>query len=81
MREYFESFIPVTKPADFSCCCFFIFQWLQDISKKIAALGVFEANMPNHVLINQYLPGQGIMVSFDIACGFYNVQLTKLEIR
>lgn len=29
---------------------------------KIAMLDPFEGNNPNHVLVNEYLPGQGIMV-------------------
>lgn len=32
------------------------------MSAKIACLGVFGENTPNHVLVNEYTPGQGIMV-------------------
>ncbi|XP_023229066.1 alpha-ketoglutarate-dependent dioxygenase alkB homolog 6-like isoform X1 [Centruroides sculpturatus] len=39
--------------------------WLQIYSKKIAELGVFEDKVPNHVLVNEYLPGQGIMPHED----------------
>jgi alkylated DNA repair protein alkB homolog 6 len=37
-------------------------EWLDSYCEKIAALGVFEANKPNHILINEYQPGQGITV-------------------
>ena len=29
---------------------------------KVGALGVFAEKLPNHVLVNEYLPGQGIML-------------------
>ena len=32
--------------------------------KKIGDLGVFDGKMPNHVLVNEYHPGQGILVRF-----------------
>ena len=32
-------------------------------AKKIAALGLFEDKVPNHVLVNEYEAGQGIMVT------------------
>ena len=32
------------------------------MSAKIASLGVFGDNIPNHVLVNEYTPRQGIMV-------------------
>ena len=38
------------------------FQWLQTCMNKVGALGVFAEKLPNHVLVNEYLPGQGIMV-------------------
>ena len=40
-------------------------QWLTKYSRRIGALGHFEAaaiKAPNHCLINEYLAGQGIMV-------------------
>ncbi|KAF4517547.1 hypothetical protein B566_EDAN005111 [Ephemera danica] len=37
--------------------------WLSAQVDKVSQLGLFEADKrPNHVLINEYLPGQGIMV-------------------
>lgn len=33
--------------------------WLGSYCEKIAGLGVFEACKPNHILINEYLSGQG----------------------
>jgi alkylated DNA repair protein alkB family protein 6 len=35
-------------------------KWLSDYCQRIADLGVFETYLPNHILINEYLPGQGI---------------------
>lgn len=42
--------------------CIFYFQWLNTYCKRIADIGAFEGKMPNHVLVNEYLSGQGIMV-------------------
>ncbi|XP_033096421.1 alpha-ketoglutarate-dependent dioxygenase alkB homolog 6-like, partial [Anneissia japonica] len=39
-------------------------QWLEKFMKRISLLGVFE-KAPNHVLINEYEPGQGIMPHED----------------
>ncbi|XP_047001960.1 alpha-ketoglutarate-dependent dioxygenase alkB homolog 6 [Schistocerca americana] len=40
--------------------------WLKKYIDKIATLGIFETEKcPNHVLINEYLPGQGIMPHTD----------------
>ena len=47
----------------YKCIVMYNLQWLEDISGRIADLGVFESHSPNHVLVNKYLPGQGIMVS------------------
>lgn len=38
-------------------------QWLQKLMDRITDLGAFGEKMPNHVLVNEYLAGQGIMVS------------------
>jgi hypothetical protein len=47
-------------------------QWLSRISERIAACNAFsDASLPpNHILVNEYLPGQGIMVSQlgDVTC-------------
>ncbi|XP_013382587.1 alpha-ketoglutarate-dependent dioxygenase alkB homolog 6 [Lingula anatina] len=40
-------------------------QWLGTYCDKIALLGVFQDKTPNHVLVNEYLPGQGIMPHTD----------------
>ena len=40
-------------------------QWLQFHIDKIHELGIFEHSKPNHVLINEYLPGQGISPHLD----------------
>ncbi|XP_048733513.2 alpha-ketoglutarate-dependent dioxygenase alkB homolog 6-like isoform X4 [Ostrea edulis] len=43
-------------------------QWLKIYTEKVAALGLFGDKMPNHILVNEYLAGQGIMpeqTSFD----------------
>lgn len=34
-------------------------EWLNKPCKKIFDLGVFNDKIPNHILINEYLPGQG----------------------
>lgn len=34
-------------------------EWLTDQCKKIFDLGFFKDKFPNHILINEYLPGQG----------------------
>lgn len=34
--------------------------------EKVAALGFFGDKLPNHVLVNEYLAGQGIMVNMEI---------------
>ena len=44
----------------------FIFQWLENCIDKIMKipgdLTFLPENRPNHVLVNEYLPGQGILV-------------------
>ncbi|XP_034648171.1 alpha-ketoglutarate-dependent dioxygenase alkB homolog 6 isoform X2 [Trachemys scripta elegans] len=35
--------------------------WLQSYAEKISSLGAFGGKLANHVLVNEYLPGQGIM--------------------
>ncbi|KYN18509.1 PREDICTED: alpha-ketoglutarate-dependent dioxygenase alkB homolog 6 [Trachymyrmex cornetzi] len=58
--------------------------WLQKYIDKVTALSVFEKGvLPNHVLINEYLSGQGIMAHSDgplfypvvttISCGSHTV--------
>lgn len=39
--------------------------WLNDQCTRIGNLGLFDSKMPNHVLINEYLSGQGIMPHED----------------
>jgi hypothetical protein len=34
-------------------------------TEKIGKLDLFGGKQPNHVLVNEYLPGQGIMVSWS----------------
>ena len=40
-------------------------EWLNTYCKKISNLGIFESNASNHVLINEYTSGQGIMPHED----------------
>lgn len=40
-------------------------QWLKVYMEKVAALGFFGDKLPNHVLVNEYLAGQGIMPHED----------------
>ncbi|XP_015258308.1 PREDICTED: alpha-ketoglutarate-dependent dioxygenase alkB homolog 6 [Cyprinodon variegatus] len=39
--------------------------WLQNLCEKISSLGAFGGNRANHVLVNEYGPGQGIMPHQD----------------
>ncbi|CAH0552904.1 unnamed protein product [Brassicogethes aeneus] len=39
--------------------------WLQKYINKVNDLNIFDGKVPNHVLINEYLPGQGIMPHTD----------------
>ncbi len=39
--------------------------WLLRVTRKLDAMGVFDGHAANHVLINEYLPGQGIMPHED----------------
>ncbi len=36
-------------------------EWLNIYCEQISRLGVFETCKPNHILINEYLPGQGLL--------------------
>ncbi|EDW87947.1 alpha-ketoglutarate-dependent dioxygenase alkB homolog 6 [Drosophila yakuba] len=40
-------------------------EWLQTYVDKVNNLGVFESQNANHVLVNEYLPGQGILPHTD----------------
>ncbi|KAK2150427.1 hypothetical protein LSH36_405g00039 [Paralvinella palmiformis] len=40
-------------------------QWLQIYCAMVEKLGIFKNCKPNHILINEYLPGQGIMPHTD----------------
>lgn len=40
-------------------------QWLQKYLENIHNLGLMNGNKPNHVLVNEYLPGQGILPHLD----------------
>lgn len=40
---------------------------------KIGRLGIFGDCLPNHVLVNEYEAGQGIMVSKFNICQYINV--------
>lgn len=39
--------------------------WLDNYLERIHELNVMGGNRPNHVLVNEYLPGQGIMPHLD----------------
>uniref|UniRef100_A0A5K3F6J5 Fe2OG dioxygenase domain-containing protein n=1 Tax=Mesocestoides corti TaxID=53468 RepID=A0A5K3F6J5_MESCO len=39
--------------------------WLSNLMDRVTNLGVFGPNRANHVLINEYKPGQGIMPHHD----------------
>lgn len=40
-------------------------EWLDKYCKKVAHCGQFDDKKPNHVLVNEYLSGQGIMPHVD----------------
>jgi len=40
-------------------------QWLSSVASHLAKTGIYGDRTPNHVLINEYLPGQGIMAHTD----------------
>lgn len=59
-------------------------QWLIETLKKVERTNAFSQDkLPNHVLINEYLPGQGIMRHLDgplftpiictLSCGSHTV--------
>ncbi|KAK3753621.1 hypothetical protein QZH41_014728, partial [Actinostola sp. cb2023] len=39
--------------------------WLRKYAEQIGSFSVFDGNTPNHVLVNEYEPGQGIMPHED----------------
>jgi len=39
--------------------------WLEKYATKVGSLSVFNNVTPNHVLVNEYEPGQGIMSHED----------------
>lgn len=53
--------------------------WLTTYSKKIADLGAFSGNVPNHVLVNEYEPGQGIMPHEDGPAFYPTVSTISLD--
>ena len=60
------------------CNLFFLLKWLSCYAEKIASLGIFSNHIPNHVLVNEYTPGQGIMVLHDmnlISLVFYSYKV------
>lgn len=58
-------------------------QWLHNYMDRIASYNIFGSKKPNHVLVNEYLPGQGIMPHTDgplfyptvstISCGSHTI--------
>ncbi len=44
--------------------------WLLKYTEKISALGAFAGKTANHVLVNEYKPGEGIMVKRESALDF-----------
>lgn len=57
--------------------------WLWDYMNKVSNLKIYGNKIANHVLVNEYLPGQGIMPHLDgnlfyptiatISCGSYTI--------
>ncbi|XP_067413417.1 alpha-ketoglutarate-dependent dioxygenase alkB homolog 6 [Emydura macquarii macquarii] len=52
--------------------------WLQSYAEKISFLGAFGGKLANHVLVNEYLPGQGIMPHEDGPLYFPTVTTVSL---
>lgn len=40
-------------------------RWLQPLLDRLAALGLYAGQAPNHVLVNSYQPGEGILPHED----------------
>merc|ERR1719423_554400 len=40
-------------------------RWMDELSAQLTRLGCFGGRSPNHVLVNEYLPNQGIMAHED----------------
>ncbi|KAG1683251.1 Alpha-ketoglutarate-dependent dioxygenase alkB 6 [Nymphon striatum] len=53
-------------------------QWIDPYCDRICKTGVFEGKSPNHILINEYLPGQGIMPHEDGP--LYNPTITTINV-
>lgn len=53
----------------------FCLQWLESLSERLAALEVCGDKKPNHVLVNEYKSGQGIMVSYRSISGYTFIEL------
>ena len=47
--------------------------WLTSVCDKVNQLDVFGGKQANHVLVNKYLPGQGIMVGLVCCKVIYHV--------
>jgi len=52
--------------------------WLNTYCDKIGKLGVFDGSIPNHVLVNEYTAGQGIMPHLDGSLYFPTVSTITL---
>ncbi|XP_062996393.1 alpha-ketoglutarate-dependent dioxygenase alkB homolog 6 [Elgaria multicarinata webbii] len=52
--------------------------WLQAYADKVSSLGVFEGKLANHVLVNEYRPGEGIMPHEDGCLYFPTVTTINL---
>lgn len=52
--------------------------WLDTYCDKLANLGLFEQFKPNHILVNEYLAGQGIMPHEDGP--FYHPTVTTISL-
>lgn len=53
-------------------------KWLKIYVDKIGELGIFGDKLPNHVLVNEYEPGQGIMPHEDGSLFFSTVSTISL---
>lgn len=55
-------------------------QWLQTWIEKVAGFQVF-SHLPNHVLINEYKPNEGIMVIVEVLGNFLIFTVLEAPLR
>jgi alkylated DNA repair protein alkB homolog 6 len=54
-------------------------QWLDVYLERISRLDLMNGKKPNHILVNEYLPGQGIMPHFDGSLFYPTITTISLD--